>query len=76
MSEKKNYIPHFETYEEIREEMEKDLKYRMDCRKDRTSFGIPLYYRINVQMIITQECPYHCPFCLERKNPMQGDNDF
>lgn len=76
MSEKKNYIPHFETYEEIREEMNKDLKYRMDCRKDRTSFGVPLYYRINVQMIITQECPYHCPFCLERKNPMQGDNDF
>lgn len=33
-------------------------------------------YRINVQMITTQECPFHCPFCLERQNPMSGDNDF
>lgn len=21
---------------------------------------------------MTQECPYHCPFCLERQNPMKG----
>ena len=27
-------------------------------------------------MITTQECPFHCPFCLERQNPMSGDNDF
>lgn len=53
-----------------------DLQYRLASRTAKTSLGRPLYYRINVQMITTQECPFHCPFCLERQNPMSGDNDF
>lgn len=69
-------IPFINSYEQIREEMQRDLQYRLENRNKRTSFGRPLYERINVQLITTQECPYHCPFCLERQNPMQGDNDF
>lgn len=76
MSSKLHKIPHFNTYDDIRTEMQNDLQYRLANRTDKTSFGRPLYYRINVQLILTQECPYNCPFCLERKNPMQGDNDF
>lgn len=76
MSSKLNFIPHFASYQEIRNEMEDDLQYRLKNRLDRTSFGRPLYYRINVQLIVTQECPFSCPFCLERRNPMAGDNDF
>lgn len=64
------------SYEDIRAEMSNDLQYRLANRTVRTSLGRPLYYRINVQMITTQECPFHCPFCLERQNPMSGDNDF
>lgn len=56
--------------------MNRDLQYRLNSRTAQTSLGRPLYYRINVQMITTQECPFHCPFCLERQNPMSGDNDF
>lgn len=76
MSKKLNYIPHISSYDIIRAEMSDDLQYRLATRTTRTSLGIPLYYRINVQMIVTQECPYYCPFCLERKNPMSGNNDF
>lgn len=76
MSNKLHKIPHFNTYDDIRAEMQKDLQYRLENRTDKTSLGRPLYYRINVQLILTQECPYNCPFCLERKNPMQGENDF
>lgn len=76
MSSKLHKIPHFNTYDDIRAEMQNDLQYRLANRTDKTSLGGPLYYRINVQLILTQECPYNCPFCLERKNPMQGDNNF
>lgn len=76
MSSKLHKIPHFNSYDDIRVEMQNDLQYRLANRTDETSLGRPLYYRINVQLILTQECPYNCPFCLERKNPMQGDNDF
>ena len=76
MSSKMNYIPYISSYEDIRAEMSNDLQYRLANRTVRTSLGRPLYYRINVQMITTQECPFHCPFCLERQNPMSGDNDF
>ena len=76
MSSKLNYIPHIESYDDIRNEMQKDLNYRLTSRTIKTSLGRPLYYRINVQLILTQECPYNCPFCLERKHPMQGNNDF
>lgn len=76
MSSKLHEIPHFTFYNDIRNEMNNDLQYRLANRQARTSLGRPLYYRINVQLILTQECPYNCSFCLERKNPMQGNNDF
>lgn len=76
MSSKMNQIPFLSSYEDVRAEMNRDLQYRLNSRTVRTSLGRPLYYRINVQMITTQECPFHCPFCLERQNPMSGDNDF
>lgn len=76
MSKKLDYIPHINTYDDIRSEMKRDLMYRLGDRKIVTSLGRPLYYRINVQLITTEECPYNCPFCLERKNPMEGNNDF
>lgn len=76
MSEKMKHIPHINSYEDIRKEMNNDLRYRLNSRKERTSLGVPLYYRVNVQIITTQECPYSCPFCLERQNPMAGENDF
>ena len=76
MSSKMNQIPFLSSYEDVRAEMNRDLQYRLNSRTAQTSLGRPLYYRINVQMITTQECPLHCPFCLERQNPMSGDNDF
>lgn len=76
MSSKLNRIPLISSYDDIRSEMKNDLLYRLESRTARTSLGRPLYYRINVQLIMTEECPYHCPFCLERQNPMTGDNDF
>lgn len=75
MTRKMNFIPHIDDYEWIRNQMKEDLKYRLETRHERTSLGRPLYYRINVQIIMTQECPYHCPFCIERKNPMKGQFD-
>lgn len=76
MSSKMGRIPFIGSYGDIRAEMENDLAYRLTSRTAKTSLGRPLYYRINVQLIVTEECPFHCPFCLERQNPMSGDNDF
>lgn len=76
MSEKMNIIPLIPSYDFIREEMNDDLQYRLNSRKNKTFLGRPLYYRINVQLITTQECPFNCPFCLERQNPMSGNNNF
>lgn len=76
MSRKLNFIPNFESYDWIRNQMNEDLKYRLESRNKTTSFGRPLYERINVQIIMTQECPYRCPFCLERQHPMAGNNNF
>ncbi len=72
MSRKLNFIPPIPNYDWIREQMAYDLQYRLEDRQRKTSLGRPLYERINVQIIMTQECPYHCPFCLERKHPMKG----
>lgn len=72
MSRKFDHIEHIENYEKIRQMMKEDLDYRLESRQEKTSFGRPLYYHINVQVIMTQECPFHCPFCLERKHPMKG----
>lgn len=72
MSRKFNFIPYIKNYDWIRNQMKEDLNYRLTNRFEKTSLGRPLYYRINVQLIMTQECPYHCPFCLERKHPMKG----
>lgn len=62
MSSKMNQIPFLSSYEDVRAEMNRDLQYRLNSRTARTSLGRPLYYRINVQMITTQECPFYCPF--------------
>lgn len=75
MTRKLNTIPHIPNYEWIRQQMNADLEYRLKSRKKQTSLGRPLYERINVQLITTQECPYHCPFCLEKQNPMCGNQD-
>lgn len=72
MSRKFDFIPQIPNYEWIRQQMSADLAYRLQDRQVRTSLGRPLYYRINVQIIMTQECPFHCPFCLERQHPMKG----
>lgn len=75
MSRKLNFMPEIPDYDYIKNQMEEDLKYRLENRKRKTSLGRPLYERINVQVVMTQECPYNCPFCLERKNPMKGQFD-
>lgn len=46
MSSKLHKIPHFNTYDDIRAEMQNDLQYRLADRTDKTSLGRPLYYRI------------------------------
>ena len=28
-----------------------------------------LYRRLNVQLVVTNKCPYNCPFCIEKINP-------
>lgn len=76
MSSKMSRIPIIDSYKNIRDEMNRDLSYRLENRNKSTSLGRPLYYRINVQLITTEECPFQCPFCLERQNPMAGNNDF
>lgn len=76
MSKKLNKIPIIPNYNWIREQMKSDFDYRMESRMIKTSLGRPLYERINVQLITTHECPYNCPFCLERQNPMEGQQNF
>lgn len=76
MSRKMNRIPFIESYDDIRKEMNTDLLYRLGSRVARTSLGRPLYLRTNIQLITTEECPFNCAFCLERKNPMSGENNF
>lgn len=76
MSSKLSFIPFISSYDDIRTEMEDDLQYRLSSRTHRTSFGRPLYLRINIQVVMTQECPFNCPFCLEKQHPMTGHNDF
>lgn len=73
MSRKLDFIPPIPNYDWVRKQMAYDLEYRLKDRHERTSLGRPLYYRINTQVIVTQECPYRCPFCIERKNPMEGE---
>lgn len=75
MSRKMSFIPEIKNYGFVLEQMEKDLLYRLSDRKRMTSLGRPLYERINTQIIVTQECPYNCPFCIERQNPMEGNHD-
>lgn len=72
MSRKLNFIPFIPDYDFIKNQMNEDLKYRLESRWDRTSLGRPLYKRINLQIVMTHECPYNCPFCLERQHPMKG----
>ena len=36
---------------------------------------ISLYRRLNVQLLVTKRCPFHCPFCIERENPVGGKNE-
>lgn len=76
MSSKLKHIPIISTYRDIQEEMARDLEYRQRNRLEKTSLGRPLYYHINIQVITTQECPFNCPFCMERQNPMEGNNNF
>lgn len=76
MSRKLDFVPFIKDYSWIRNQMDEDLKYRLSNRLTKTSLGRPLYERINVQLILTRECPYRCPFCVERQNPMMGKNDF
>ena len=75
MSDKLSFVPFIPNYEYIRNEMKKDLNYRLNFRLEKTKFGRPLYKNINVQIITTHKCPFNCPFCLERINPTCGDND-
>ena len=76
MSSKLNYIPKITSYNDIRNEMNRDLEWRLSNRKEKTPYGRPLYYNMNVQIIVTHECPFNCPFCMERQNPMCGKQDF
>lgn len=76
MSRKLDFVPKLNSYKDVLDEMDNDFNYRMDSRLEETFLGRPLYERINLQIVMTQECPYKCPFCLERKHPMKGHNDF
>lgn len=75
MSRKLNFVPFIPDYKFIKKQMEEDLKYRLENRNLTTSLGKPLYERINLQIVMTDECPYNCPFCIERRNPMKGTFD-
>lgn len=33
---------------------------------------ISLYRRLNIQVLVTKRCPFSCPFCVERMNPVGG----
>lgn len=72
MSRKLSFVPPIPNYEWVRNQMQEDLKYRLETRKEKTSLGRPLYYRINLQIVMTQECPNNCAFCVEKINPMKG----
>lgn len=76
MSEKMHCIPYISNYDFIRDEMQKDLKWRLKNKTAKTAYGRPLYNNINIQIITTHECPFECSFCMERKNPMCGKADF
>lgn len=76
MSCKLSFIPEIKDYDYIRQEMNKDLEYRLENRTDKTMYGRPLYKNINVQIITTHECQFNCPFCMERQNPMEGWQNF
>lgn len=75
MSRKLNFVPVIPNYGFIKDQMNQDLKWRLENRWHKTSLGRPLYERINLQIVMTHECPYNCPFCLERKHPMKGQFD-
>lgn len=64
MSRKLHEIPDIPDYNWICRQMAEDLSYRLQDRQRKTSLGRPLYERINVQVILTQECPNHCLFVL------------
>lgn len=76
MSKKMYHIPYISNYDFIRDEMQKDLKWRLKNKTAKTAYGRPLYNNINIQIITTHECPFECSFCMERKNPMCGKADF
>ncbi len=76
MSKKLNYIPDYKNYQEILKEMDEDFDYRFNTRREETIFGRPLYYNINVQMVITQACPFNCSFCIEKINPTGDKANF
>lgn len=76
MTRKLDFIPDFESYEDVRKLMDEDFEYRFEDRKRETALGRPLYERINVQAVITQACPFKCSFCLERVNPQGAKNAF
>ena len=42
MSRKLNFIPEIPDYDYIKNQMEEDLKYRLENRKRKTSLGRPL----------------------------------
>jgi hypothetical protein len=33
-----------------------------------------IYRRLNVQLLVTKKCPFSCPFCVERLNPVGDEN--
>ena len=76
MSEKTHCIPYISNYDYIRDEMQKDLEWRLKNKTVKTAYGRPLYNNINIQIITTHECPFKCSFCMERQNPMCGKADF
>jgi len=73
MTRKLDFIPNYKTYKDVKKDMDEDFKYRYLSRNRTTIFGRPLYERINVQMVITQACPFKCSFCLERQYPQGAD---
>ena len=41
MSSKMNFIPFNRSYDDVRTEMDADLQYRLEYRRDKTSLGCP-----------------------------------
>ena len=52
MSCKLSFIPEIKDYDYIRQEMNKDLEYRLENRTDKTMYGRPLYKNINVKYFL------------------------